>query len=233
MAIRTPADLETALDAGLAWRRIEIYALRTSMRESAKGNPNAPLPRALRRSCVAMAYAHWEGYTKQAFADYTDYLKRRRPRLSQLNDGLFMTCVQVMTRKAEVSPDGRPMMLQMLRNLEHARAKLPLAELSDTKSNLRFKVLSAILTGLGLDLTRFETRQHWIDSVLCDQRNAIAHGRDHFPDHVEAADIAEQVLILMEAVRDLIMTSARTNGHLASQDKPAPIADPMTGCGRS
>lgn len=215
MTIRTLSDLEASLDDGLAWRKIEIAALRSSMRDAARGNPDAPLPRALRRSCVAIGYAHWEGYVKQAFTDYGEYLKRQRLRLGDLNDALLVSCVQLMSRKLIGNPEAHPDVAASIRNLATARAQLPIAEFSDTKSNLRFRVLSSILNSLGLDKSAFETRRNWIDVILCDQRNDIAHGRVHFPGADDAAEIAAEVITLMENVRDLIMAAARSAAHLS------------------
>jgi hypothetical protein len=216
VAVRSLADLESALDEGLAWRRIEISALRGSLRDAARQNADAPLARALRRSSVALGYAHWEGYGREAFSAYADYLKRKRLRLAEVNDGLLLSCLMLMARKAKSSPDvGRDALIEMVRRLGDARIRLPLEELTDTKGNLRFRVLERIMSGLGLEMTDFEMRRNWIDVVLCDQRNSIAHGRGLCPSVLDALEIVEEVLSLMERLRDAIVGSARSLGYLA------------------
>jgi len=211
---RTIEELQDALDGSLSWRRIELSALRAEVDRSGRQHASSPLARALARSGVAMLYAHWEGFAKDAFVAYVDFLNRRRLKVGQLNDGLLRTVFAALQRRA-TSGDAAAIqaMLEAIRNPHTARAPMPRQGVVNTRSNLRFNVLSEILQSVGLDPAEFSTRGNLIDRSLCDARNEIAHGREHFPTPEAFDGLHDSVMVMMETLRHRILEAVRMEAY--------------------
>lgn len=99
MTAKTLNELQDALDEGLSWRRIELFALTAEIERHDKQSATSPLARALARSGLAMLYAHWEGYTKEACQHYVDYVVARRPKIGELSDGFAITAMRDLARR--------------------------------------------------------------------------------------------------------------------------------------
>ena len=84
MAVRTVAELQNSLDDNLSWRRIELAAMTTEIERRERTSPGSPLARALARSGIALLYAHWEGYTKDACQHYVDFVTMGRLKYGEL-----------------------------------------------------------------------------------------------------------------------------------------------------
>lgn len=215
MAIQTPADLEDRLDESLAWRKIELSAIRSEVRRLHSKSPDAPLTRAMVRSGTALVYAHWEGYTKEACQCYLDYVAIRKLKYSELSDSFLLTALRDMASKVD-KPEIQSSMLEALRRPSDARARIPRKDMVKTRSNLRYEVLDEIFQMLGLSLQYFEMRENFIDRSLCDARNEVAHGRHTYPDPAGFGDVVSDVLAMLEHVRDLIRDHVRNTRYLAS-----------------
>ena len=214
MAARTLAELEQLLDDSLGWRRIEMATIKTNLDSAYSKGPSSPLTRALARSAVAMMYAHWEGFARDAFTAYVDFLARRRLKMSELNDGLVRTVFASLGRRlASGDSVAAELLIDALRTPSSARAPIPKASMSNTKANLRAEVLHELFASVGLDSSDFETKTHLIDRMLCDARNEIAHGRENFPTAIEFAALRDEVVPMMEAIRDKIVGAARAGDY--------------------
>ncbi|WP_353526784.1 MAE_28990/MAE_18760 family HEPN-like nuclease [Amycolatopsis kentuckyensis] len=210
MAVKTIADLEQALDESMAWRRIELHALRGEIAKAEKNFPGRPLTRVLARSGVAILYAHWEGYVKDSCQTYVDYVARRRLLYRELNDGFLAVSVSALLKRLDSGNDAaKSDLIDLIRRPENARAKVPKNHIVDTKSNLRSSVLCEILSSIGFAVDKFDTSRNLIDLSLCDARNSIAHGRDHYPTPGSFEDLHAEVLELMERIHGLIIEAAR------------------------
>src|SRR5580704_7767577 len=100
MPVRTIEELADRLDEGMAWRRIELQALKAAVSDAEKQSPGSPLSRALARSGVAMLYAHWEGYVKDSCTAYVEFIAKRRLRCDELSDGLLRSVLESLGRRA-------------------------------------------------------------------------------------------------------------------------------------
>lgn len=214
MPVRTVDELADRLDEGMAWRRVELQALKAAITDAERQSPNSPLSRALARSGVAMLYAHWEGYVKDACTAYVEFIARRRLRCDELSDGLLRTVLESLGRRA-VTGDGEALsaLIDAVRRPSDSRARIPKLAMVDTKSNLRFKVLCEILTQIGFSADDFMTKDKLIDVSLCDQRNSIAHGRENFPTPGDFTTLLNEVFEMMECVGDTIMSGARMKSY--------------------
>ena len=86
--------------------------------------------------------------------------------------------------------------------------------MSDSKSNLRFDVLADLLALGSVPVEAFELKANLIDVLLCDRRNSVAHGRDLFLDASESAGLGDEVITLMETMRDVLVTQVRAQGYI-------------------
>lgn len=213
MASNTATDVEDVISKSLAWRRIELHALKSAIAEAERKYPDAPLTRALGRSGVALLYAHWEGFVKDACQAYINYVAKKRLRLADLNDGLLRTALIDIARRA-VSKDERGLatLVDAVRN-PATRVTLPKRNMVNTRSNLRFEVLIEIFQSLGFPTVGFEMKGPLINSTLCDGRNSIAHGRDQYPSPGSFADLHGEVLGMMLEVQSIIRECIRTNRY--------------------
>ncbi|MFI6308077.1 MAE_28990/MAE_18760 family HEPN-like nuclease [Amycolatopsis thailandensis] len=210
MPPKTLAALEDLLDEGLGWRRAELIALEAEIEKCEKASPDGPLTRALVRGGIALLYAHWEGYTKEACEGYLDYVAIRRLRYNELCDGFVLTALLAMFRKAETGDDvAREALLEAVRRPEDARARMPRRSVVNTKSNLRYEVLVEICEAVGLPYDQFITRRQLIDRSLCDARNDIAHGRLVHSDADTFKGLRKSVVEMLESIRALIVRYAR------------------------
>ena len=217
MAVRTLAELEAALDDSLSWRRIEIGTIKSNLDSAYSHGPHSPLTRALARSGIAMLYAHWEGFARDAFGAYVDFLARRKLKVSELNDGLARTVFDALSRRLASGDEAATvLLLEAIRSPNSARAAIPKSSMANTKSNLRSKVLMEILSSVGLDHSEFETKAQLIDRTLCDARNEIAHGRDNFPTADQFTELRDEVLPMMETIRHKIIAAARAGDYRVS-----------------
>jgi hypothetical protein len=214
MSIRTLDDLESLLDESISWRRIELQALKSALVVAAQRSPTAPLARALSRSSIAMLYAHWEGFVKEACQGYVGYVAIRRLKCKELNDDLLRTVLLGLQRRLTSGDDQAAIdFIDLVRRPDEVRARLPKETMVDTKSNLRYSVLADIFSSIGFSTERFETKGNLIDKSLCEARNSIAHGRPHYPNPLDFPALQNEVIEMMEDVRDLILASVRTQSY--------------------
>lgn len=126
MTVRTLAELQNALDANFSWRRIELAAMTTEIERREKSSPGSPLARALARSGIALLYAHWEGYTKEACQHYVDFVVMRKLKYGELSDGFALVALQDLLRRAFNSdPFAEADLLDAVRRPSVARARIP------------------------------------------------------------------------------------------------------------
>jgi len=208
---KTLAELEAFLDDAFSWRRAELVALETEIARHYKNSPDSPLTRALARSGVALLYAHWEGYVKEACEAYLEYISVRRLRYQELCDELVITALLGLLRRVDTGDDvAHESLLELVRRPDTARARMPRREsVVNTKSNLNYEVLAGLCIKLGLPESEFTTRKNLINRSLCDARNQIAHGRLYFPDAGGFADLRDRVLEMLESMHSLLVSHAR------------------------
>ena len=214
MGSRTVDELQDHLDEGIAWRRIELHALAGAIEDAEQKYPGLPLSRAFARSGVALLYAHWEGFVKEACQGYVDFVAVRKLRFNELNDGLLKISLEALLRRLDSGDDSASAaLIDVVRRPTVARTKFSKNEIVDTKSNLRHNVLLEILEKIGFPVDSFATKANLIDKSLCDARNSIAHGRDHYPDPKAFALLRDSVMEMIEEIRDMILAQARTQGY--------------------
>jgi hypothetical protein len=212
---KTLAELEAFLDEAFSWRRAELVALDAEITRHYKNSPVSPLTRVLARSGIALLYAHWEGYIKEACEAYLEYISVRRLRYQELCDELVITALLGLLHRVDAGDDvAHESLLELLRRPDIARARMPRRDsVVSTKSNLRYEVLADLCIKLGLPESEFVTRKNLINRSLCDARNEIAHGRLYFPDAGGFTDLRDRVLEMLELMHSVLVSHARDSRY--------------------
>jgi MAE_28990/MAE_18760-like HEPN len=171
------------------------------------------------RAAVTLLYAHWEGAVKQAAGYYLEFVSRQRLRNQQLARHFLAMAV----RKLLHPPDATTTIQPYLDVVEFFQSQLANrnkingigANLGvNTKSNLKSAVFREIVTCLGLDYSRFATKEKLIDEKLLANRNQIAHGRYLLVSHGEYLDLHDEILGIMQELRNQIENAAFTGAYL-------------------
>lgn len=171
--LRTLTQLQDALDKEMSWRRKEIIGLKLSVRDA-----GSLTEATLVRAGVALLYAHWEGFIKNAALMYLNYVNCQRLTYKELKScfvvfgmkGQLNTLTESRKAKASVSA------IDFIFDKLDSRANIVLASAIDTESNLSSKVFDNILASIGFLSSYYEARYKLIDESLVDRRNKIAHG---------------------------------------------------------
>lgn len=158
-----------------------------------------------------MAYAHWEGFVKRALKGYLEYLLTRGLNVGDLQLGLQGLALRDSIRAA-VEPDRTVDRISDLLQLLDARAAEPFKitpqEVVKT-GNMTAATLKALLGCAGLAyLPAYETRENYIDTVLCGRRHRIAHGDWQPITAADARAVASDVLDLCTEINLQIQEAA-------------------------
>ena len=171
-SVRTTEQLQEFLDEELGWRVKEVSDIRIAARRA-----EVVRRKTLIRAGIALLYAHWEGFVKNAANAYVEYVSYQGLRHGELQACFVALSLRgpiwslVSTRKAEAMVAA----LKAVVNAQSDQAKLRTVSL-DTESNLSSKVFMNLACWVGVDVGRYETKWHFIDIRLLKRRNSIAHG---------------------------------------------------------
>lgn len=199
--IRTVTNAQLFLDNDFGWRLQEISDIKTSIRslEGAKS-------RTLIRAGVALLYAHWEGFVKNASQVYLEFVASQKLTYQELK-----ICFIVFGLKKELDLIANSKrhaknakVIEFITNELGNRANLSYNDAIDTESNLSSTVFQGIIESLGIDSTPYETKFNLIDESLLSRRNRIAHGEflDIGPN--DYAGLSDEVVALMRSYKNNI-----------------------------
>lgn len=174
-------EFEEALQRDLAWRKKEVSDLWLICQEK-----NIEV---LLKSFLLMLYSHWEGYIKQSSKSYLIFISEHKLKHKQLTlnfkaitlKGIINSCIK---DNDSFSLSNEVELLNKLIDKEEAKFSVPKKisknkdkTIIDTQSNLKPKVFRVICETLGLEYkTCLQTREHYLNEQLINNRNAIGHG---------------------------------------------------------
>ena len=148
MKIRTQDDLFNLIDDERNWRVSEI---RTLQRNSLSANFTLPHKEVQRRALIPIAYAHWEGFVKNAGRRYLEYVAGQKLRLVELA-ACFQSVYFCVKLDNELRKDKMYGVLELLRQLESDagnRVHLNAGKVVLTKGNLNSDALAEVCKNLG------------------------------------------------------------------------------------
>lgn len=172
MKIRSTEDLTDYLDDDLAWRRKEIIELRALAKSAKAKKADVHV-----RAGVALLYAHWEGFIKNAANAYVIFVSTRGMKTRDLQDSFI--ALSIKTKLALMGESGKssvavPAIAHLMKTLDQP-ALLPAAGIT-ADGNLKSEVFVNIVGWLGIDSAPYAARFNLIDETLLASRNKIAHG---------------------------------------------------------
>ncbi|MFC8848160.1 MAE_28990/MAE_18760 family HEPN-like nuclease [Micromonospora sp. NPDC057141] len=206
------------IDKDLAHRKLELSRLKMDV---IQGGPDSDSDRAswMRRSAAVIAYAHWEGFVKQASIQYVRYLNSKNLPVSSLKRELQAACLISHFRRARESLKVR-FLGTVLQDIDEARKGVFLvspAKIVITESNLTSSVFGDLVEGMGLDyLDEYKTRGPFIDTKLVHGRNQVAHGELAVFDTAEVVERIEAVVKLLDRYSQQLFEAVRDSHFLAA-----------------
>lgn len=206
MKLRSQEALSDYLAGDLGWRKKEL----TDIRQLVQLAANAPRRRALTRCGIALMYAHFEGFTKQAGRAYLEYVAAQRLTNNEVAPNFLALALSELV--APVAGSRKALSYEqavgLFLNEGASRARISYKTAIDTESNLSSKVLRNIIFTLGLDYSEYASKEKLIDSRLLGKRNHIAHGEEVELDDVDYDELHESVIELMNCLRNQIENAA-------------------------
>lgn len=195
--------LQTILDDDLTWRRKEVSAILSLAKSSGH------LERiAISRAALPLIYAHWEGYTKNCFIRYFEFVSLKRSAFSKIKINFLY-----LASKSELRTIGSGSEKSSIEAFENLFERLtkrnadPMRKHVNTKSNLRWDVLCDLycIAGIENPLSGDETL---INRELCDARNEIAHGQSVNADYDKLVKLRDDVFDRLSRIRNSIVFAA-------------------------
>lgn len=176
MKLRTEGELYDYLTDALAWRKIELSAIVKSATTPATSIPQKNYQL---RSAVALLYAHWEGFVKEAGTAYLNFVVMQGLPYADLTSNFVALAMKSKldqakdTNKATIYSEVSEFFLTGLTQ----RCSLNWQDAIQTQSNLSSIALREIIHALGLDYSPYQTKEKLIDEKLLLTRNNVAHGQ--------------------------------------------------------
>jgi hypothetical protein len=209
MTIRTVERLSDALAGELAWRKKELSSIKALVDDQGSKRSRRD---ALVRAGVALLYAHWEGFVREAGRKYLEFVALQRLKYKDLATNFIALSARHLLRSAQ---DTERVKLHLavtnfFINELGKSSRVPFNEGVRTQSNLSSAVLREIVDTLGLDYSVYATKENLLDESLLRSRNSIAHG-EYLPVTVDRYnELHEQVIDLMDVLRTQIDNAAST-----------------------
>jgi MAE_28990/MAE_18760-like HEPN len=174
-------QFEKLLDDDLGWRKLEISDLLLLAKETQK--------EIVYKSLILLLYAHWEGFIKKSSKLYIKFISEEKIKVGELSHNFKAVALKEKVSKCIDSKDQMTLaneitFVNSFVKIDDKRFKIDVRidndfdkTIIDTESNLKPKVFKNIMEILGLNYKKaLEAREHYINSHLLANRNAIGHG---------------------------------------------------------
>lgn len=213
MKIRSLYELDDALDQDLAWRKHEISTIVgqvSSSRKSAKIT--------LMRAAIALMYSHWEGHVKNASEIYLTYLNSISPKYIEMKDNFKHISLRSKFEEGFSIKEysSQKEIYEYISFGLNCNFNINEKHIVKTNSNLKSDVFRNIMEQLGLKFNDLELKSNFIDQVLLNNRNCIAHGERLNPQDITNAyyNIKEEIIEMLEIVNRTIKNAASNKEYL-------------------
>jgi hypothetical protein len=204
MRVSTIDELSNSLTSDMTWRIREITDLRANVRITAAKQASI-------RATVPILYAHWEGYVKICAEAYVGFVAARRLRFGDLQYGFSLSSLRGdfdRLSSGKISKIDQILLIQKTGETESHTFRGGFKKLIETRSNLSHDVLCEILSVLGIDAQNFAGEADFIDRILLERRNFIAHGAIVNLDEDALEDMIDRTIGLMRSFQSCIENAA-------------------------
>jgi hypothetical protein len=196
-------ELVNAVDGEIGWRKKELKIIKDNI-----PSKDSSLQRAILRSAIPILYAHWEGFTKKSCEFYLEYVSNRSIKNRELKPQFISLSLSREIKKVEIrSMEEKTNAVKYLIDCLDQNAEIPINNIIQTKSNLKYTVFKDIIFILGLELSQFECFESLINDLV-ETRNTIAHGTGHKVIYSTYIQMNDDIINLMEILRTEIENSA-------------------------
>ena len=200
MRVSTIDELGNSLTSDMTWRIREITDLRAAVRTAATKQSSI-------RATIPILYAHWEGHVKICAEAYVGFVAARRMRFSDLQYGFSLVSLRSdfdRFASGKVSKLDQILLVRKAAEIESHTFRGSFKKLIETRSNLSHDVLCEILGVLGISTAEFNGEGDFIDLILVERRNFIAHGATVALDEAELEEMIERTIGLMRSFQNCI-----------------------------
>jgi hypothetical protein len=211
MKIHKEEQLSDKLAEELAWRKIELSALKAMINlKSLSPVKN----KALLRSGITMLYAHWEGFIKVSANSYLEFVAMQNLSYKQLSNNFIALSMKDkldqanQINKATIYNEIAEFFLTRMGERISIKYRNRI-----TTSNLSSSVFKDIVYMLGLDYSFYESKETIIDKKLLEKRNTIAHGNYLDINEQEYDELHTQIITIMDHFRNQIDNCASTKQY--------------------
>lgn len=208
MKIRTAAELATAIDTDLAWRKKELRYLASRINRADSDAQASYL-----RASVTLLYAHWEGFVVAAVRAYLAYVGSKRVIFERLRPELRVPILRSMFRNLEENPSNsaRAQLMREYAACVGKSHKFDPDSAVKADSNLNSARFLGLIALVGLDETKFASASAFLDEALLFKRNSVCHGERLSVDAKGYLSTESQVIGLIEQVKNEILNAAAQN----------------------
>lgn len=218
MKIRSVEELEDFIAKEYAWRRKELTNLGGLVSSSKKHNQDV-----LMRSSIPILYAHWEGFVKRISQGMLLYLVAKGFKYKELQPS-FWAYAAMEKHQGQIPSKNFDAIARLFTENQSdisTAIRVDPARYIDTKSNLNSEVLKDITRKLGLDYSRFELKENWIDETFVGLRNSICHGERAQIDLDSFNDVYAEAIGLIDEFKNLVLNSVYEKSYLNSATQAA------------
>lgn len=213
MKVRSAYELDGVLDNDLAWRKREFTTIKFLIAKSRNHEKIV-----LIRAGIALMYSHWEGHVKKASQAYLCYLNSQAHNYSDLQENFIQLSLgEKFSQGFSIKKyESQKNIFKYLTGELQEAFSLDEKTVIDTESNLKYPVLFNIMNQLGLDIREFELKEHFIDTILLNYRNKIAHGERLNERELEEAyvELEDELLNLIILYQNLIRNAVTSKSYL-------------------
>ena len=207
-------EFSNDLDREISWRKHELSILKNAIPTQSGKKRQAFL-----RMAIPILYAHWEGFVSNCSYFYLKYVKSKRLKHSELKEQFIVLSLRNKLGLFEAKNiETQTEIVHFLLENFNKRSNIPLKNIINTKSNLKFKVFNEILYTIGIESSSFKRFESIIDDLV-DLRNYIAHGENKVVDKKTYEEFSREIIALMNYFKTQL-----ENFALNEQFKQNPVA---------
>lgn len=171
---------------------------------------------------IAMVYAQFEGFVKDALQHYVEFVEVQGILQSEATPCLVAYCWRPSFRKMRAKSGledqirfTEDRIATLAKPLKFGRTERTI----DTQSNLRFKVLDELAKTLGLDRTHLTSQKNKLEALV-NKRNSIAHGdRAAKVSEVEVRDALSCAQTLVDVVEQSLHEAVDGRAYCRTQQQ--------------
>jgi hypothetical protein len=198
------------LDNDYAWRIKELSNYRNAIPREKSIAQNSLL-----RAGITLLYAHWEGLVRNAANQYYKFLSYQNHNTGDFQSPLIALLISGEANQLIESKKLAKKVFVFDKILKELDAPAQFTNSPPIRtSNLNFDIFVDVCSLLCIDSKEFETKNEFIDKILIDRRNTIAHGKYLDLNYEDFNEVYRSVINLLRRFKDLVSNSAALKKYL-------------------